>query len=79
MLNIERSTSITILTSSFTDNWLIENGCSDDRSLTFSVNYFAGNMVIKTLSVTNYVGPGAAASYLKTVLNINAAQALSNN
>jgi len=79
MLNIERSTSVTINTIDFKENWLIENGCQNDRSLSIRVKDYAGNMVIHNYDINTQIGAGAATHHIKTVRGIDAAQAKSVN
>ena len=80
MLNIERSTSVSISTIDFKENWLIENGCQNDRSLSIRINDYAGNMVINDFDINTQIGAGGATThYIKSVLGIDPAQSKSEN
>ena len=79
MLNIERSTSITINTIDFKENFLIENGCHSDRSLSIRVKDYAGVMVINDFDINTQVGAGVPTHYIKTSLGLDAGQSNSEN
>ncbi len=53
MLNIDRCTSLKITTITFKENWLIENGCQKDRSLSIKLSNYAGNLDITGFSISN--------------------------
>jgi hypothetical protein len=79
MLNIERSTSISISTIDFKENFLIENGCQSDRSLSIRVKDYAGVMAINDFDINTQIGAGVATHYIKTSLGLDAAQSKSEN
>jgi hypothetical protein len=79
MLNIERSTSISISTIDFKENFLIENGCQSDRSLSIRVKDYAGVMVINDFDINTQIGAGVATHYIKTSLGLDAGQSKSEN
>ncbi len=58
LVNIERSSQLTMTNVNFEYNWLLENNCSPMRAQILTLNDFAGLLKISGITVNQHTGFG---------------------
>lgn len=58
LINLERSSQLTMTNVNFEYNWLVENNCSPLRAQILTLNDFAGLLKISNITVNQHTGIG---------------------